>query len=68
MSAAIDVEFGENGEKITFDYLLQKVVENTMALTNPPTIETSVMVDEEPDLPLYKVTTVGVDKRVTIHQ
>ena len=66
-TAEKEEDFSEHnyGEKITFDYLLQKVVENTATLTNPPTLEASF--DDEPELPVYKVT-VGDEEKVTIHK
>lgn len=52
------MEYGEHGEKITFDYLLQKVVENTAALD----------INEADDLgevPAYKVS-LGTEEKVVI--
>ena len=37
-------------------------MENTTALTNPPTIE-SELGDEEPDLPVYKITDCKLDSQ-----
>ena len=49
-------------DKITFDYLLAKVVENTAALTNKTTLEGTLTSEEAypyPPEPTYKVSLEG---------